>query len=76
MDYRTQSIITISVIVVMLLAVGFSMGMIDNSITGAPIAPICKCVENKDCNDDNTTTDDVCVDKEDCEKAYCLNNQK
>ena len=73
MDYKTQSLITISVLLLMMVAVGFYIGSVDPQITGASVAPLCKCLQDSDCNDNNATTQDMCVNKEDCEKAYCAN---
>ena len=72
MHYKTQSILTISIVVVFMIVISLSMGGIDEKITGAAIKS-CECYENSDCNDDNPNTTDICIDKESCEKSYCVN---
>jgi len=73
MDYKTQSILTVSVLLVMMIVIGFSIGSIEQSITGASVSTACECIQDSDCNDNNASTQDKCVDKEDCMKAYCEN---
>ena len=72
MHHKTQSIITVSALLLIMGIIGFSIGSLEESITGSSVAPACKCIEDSDCNDNNPNTEDICVNKEDCQKAYCI----
>ena len=73
MHYKTQSIITILALVAIIVLVGVSIGQLEDSITGAAVTPICDCAEDVDCDDSNPNTQDICMNKDDCQNSYCIN---
>lgn len=73
MDYKIQSIMTVSMVLLLMVIIGVSVGQMDTTITGAAVKPICDCIEDSDCNDFNPNTEDICMEKDSCQKAYCIN---
>ena len=58
MNYKIKSIITISLILVTMISVGLITNM--DGITGTTVKKY-KCVENADCEDNNSCTEDICL---------------
>ena len=73
MNYKIQSLLTVGMVLTLMIVIGVYIGQMDTAITGAVVAPVCECVENSDCNDFNSATEDICVNQENCQEAYCLN---
>ena len=59
MHYKTQSIITISVVLVIMVAVAILVNSIDLGLTSSAIKS--ECNEDSDCNDSNVCTQDICL---------------
>ena len=75
MNYKTKSIITIAVLVGFMATVAIFINNLDLNITGAVVRPVCKCIEDIDCDDNNPCTEDTCLYKENCEAAVCVNTK-
>lgn len=73
MDYKTKSIITVSVLVLFMVITAIFINNLEGAVTGAVVTPACKCDENADCNDNNPSTEDICLYPEDCEASLCIN---
>ena len=69
MHYKTQSIITISVVLVIMVAVAIFINSIDLGVTGSTVKS--ECNEDSDCNDSNPCTEDICLYPE-TNSAKCL----
>jgi hypothetical protein len=48
---------------------------LNKTITGSVIKEECKCKEDLDCNDLDPCTEDICLYKETCEAAVCINRE-
>lgn len=72
MDYKTQSILTVTALLAIMVVVGVSIGQLENSITGAAIEPACQCTEDAECDDNNPETNDICINADKCLESYCL----
>ena len=75
MHYKTQSMITIGILVGIMLITAVAINNIEGTITGAVVTDNCDCKENIDCDDSNTCTEDICVYADTCEAALCVNRQ-
>ena len=75
MHYKTQSTITISILMVVMVIVGVLINMINGTITGATVYPVCKCSSDADCDDDNECTEDICLYADDCISSVCINKK-
>ena len=72
MHYKTQSMITISVLLLFMLAIGVMVNNVDNRITGAAVAEDCECSADSDCDDGNPCTEDFCLYADSCEASLCV----
>lgn len=72
MHYKTQSYITIGVVLVIMVSVGIFIGSMESGPTGA-VAKECECSNNLDCDDNNPCTEDICLYPETCAAATCIN---
>ncbi|MBW3003857.1 hypothetical protein KY328_02510 [Candidatus Woesearchaeota archaeon] len=75
MHYKTKSLVTIIVAVVIMVGLGFTLNSFRNSqVTGAAVADECHiaCRAPIDCFDGDKCTEDVCVLPYDC-NSYCEN---
>jgi hypothetical protein len=75
MDYKVKSIITIVVLIGFMATVAIVINNLEGEITGAVVRPICKCIDNFDCNDNDPCTEDICLYADNCEAAVCVNNK-
>ena len=75
MDYKVKSILTISVLVGFMLTVAVFINNLDESITGAVVAPVCECSVDSDCDDSDQCTEDLCLYADNCEAALCVNKE-
>ena len=75
MNYKTQSIITIGVVLVIMVSVGIFIGSMDSGPTGA-VTKDCECSNNLDCDDNNPYTEDICLYPETCKASKCINKRK
>ena len=75
MDYKTQSIITIGVIVLFMVVVAVAINNIEGALTGAVVTSACECDEDSDCDDNNPDTEDICLYPENCEASLCVNKE-
>ena len=75
MNYKTQSLITIGVVLVIMVSVGIFIGSMDSKVTGA-VTKECECSSDFDCNDNNPCTEDICLYPETCNAAKCINKIK
>lgn len=73
MNYKTQSIVTVSILILLMLGIGLAVNNIDNKITGATVSEDCACSVDADCNDNNICTDDYCLYPDNCKASLCLN---
>jgi len=74
-SHTLKSAITISLVIIVMISVGYFINRLNSTATGATVAPICKCIEDNDCNDNNPCTEDFCLYKETCEAAICVNKE-
>ena len=70
MNYKTQSIITISVVVAIMIAVAILINSMDLGVTGSAVD--CSCKEDAGCDDHDACTQDICLYKESCAAARCI----
>ena len=75
MHYKTQSYLTIALLLGLMTIIAISVNNLEGGITGAVIQPICDCTENSECNDNNPCTEDFCLYQDTCEAALCVNKQ-
>jgi len=75
MDYKIKSVVTIAVIVAFMASVAFVINNLESEITGAVVKPICDCLEDYDCDDNDPCTEDICLYADSCEAAICVNNR-
>lgn len=83
MHYKTKSIISISVMLLVMILVGYTLASVKQpSVTGLSVAD-CKieCRSNTDCFDGDSCTTDVCTSPFDCNSkciktkiTSCMNN--
>ncbi|MBW2977427.1 hypothetical protein KY331_01135 [Candidatus Woesearchaeota archaeon] len=71
--YKLKSAALILVILVFMVGVGYFVNDLHGTVTGAVVGPVCKCIEDSDCNDNNPCTEDICLYKDTCEAAICIN---
>lgn len=71
--YKIKSTALIVLILAFMVGVGYFINDLHNTITASVIGPQCKCVEDSDCDDNNQCTEDICLYKETCEAAVCIN---
>ena len=57
-----------------MIGVAFTINNLQDSVTGASVAPVCECSENIDCDDSDPATEDICLYADDCEAATCVYN--
>ncbi|MEA3430273.1 MAG: hypothetical protein U9R08_03295 [Nanoarchaeota archaeon] len=74
MHYKTKSLVTMLIFVVVMVGLAFTMNSFQNSsITGAAVSECnIACRAPIDCNDGNKCTEDVCILPYDC-NSYCEN---
>jgi hypothetical protein len=72
MDHRTKSLITVSVLVFIMLAIAFFINNMQGQITGAVVQEECACASDADCTDNNQCTQDLCLYKDVCKAALCV----
>ena len=60
MHYKTQSMITIGILVGIMVFIGIGINNLEGSITGAVIAPACDCNDNSDCGVDGYIGNPFC----------------
>ena len=72
MHYKTQQAITISVLLLFMLSIGFMINNLDGSITGAVVAEDCECKADSGCIDNDACTEDICLYPDNCEASLCL----
>jgi len=75
MNYKTKSILNVVVLIGFMAATAFFINDMDLHITGSVVKAQCKCIEDIDCNDNNPSTEDICLYKENCEAAVCVNTK-
>lgn len=75
MHYKTKSLLTIGALLGIMIVVAVAINNIEGTITGATIQPVCDCIEDSDCNDNNPCTEDICLYKDNCEAALCVNKE-
>ena len=75
MDYKIKSGLTIFLLVAFMVGTGIFINNLEGSITGAVVAPQCKCSVDLDCEDDNSCTEDVCLYGDDCVASLCVNKK-
>ncbi len=75
MHHNTKSILTIAVLIVFMVVIAVFINNLEGEITGAVVKPQCKCMDDVDCNDNDPCTEDICLYKESCEAAVCVNTK-
>lgn len=75
MNYKTKSIINVVVMIGFMATVAFFINDLDMQVTGSVVKAQCQCMEDIDCNDGNVNTEDICLYKENCEAAVCVNKK-
>lgn len=73
MHYKTQSMITIAVVLAIMVGVAIFVNSIDLGITGSTTKS--KCSKNLDCYDGNSCTEDICLYPESKSASECLHKQ-
>ncbi len=73
MDFKTKSMVTISVLVLFMAITAVFINNLEGTITGSIIVPACECGEDADCDDNNPETEDICLYPENCEASICVN---
>lgn len=71
MDYQSKSILIVMVIIGLMLTAAIIINF-KGGIAGA-VVKTCLCRENADCDDGNPCTEDLCINKEECSSAFCVN---
>jgi hypothetical protein len=74
-SYQIKSAAIIAVIVVFMVAIGYFINDFNQKITGAAVAPVCRCSEDINCYDNDPCTEDICLYKESCSAALCINRE-
>jgi hypothetical protein len=74
MDYKVKSALTIGVLLSLMLVTAVFINNLEGSITGAVVEPACECAADAECDDGDSCTEDICLYKEDCLSAICVNN--
>ena len=72
MNHKLKSLLIVFLLLAVLTAIGFFMG---GGITGASTAYSVACFDNSDCNDQISTTEDICKNQG-TEYALCINKPK
>lgn len=72
MHYKTQSIITISVVLGIMVCVAVLINSVNPGMTGA-VTKDCECASSVDCDDGNACTEDICIYADSCASAKCIN---
>lgn len=72
MDYKIKSAITVAIILVIMVSVGFLINSFQGGITGGSITKAVACYSNADCNDWIECTVDSCKNAG-TERAFCDN---
>lgn len=72
MHHKTQSIITVSILVLFMIAIGVLVNNMDSRITGATTAEDCDCSTDSDCGDSDPCTEDLCLYPDNCKASLCI----
>lgn len=73
--HNIKSALVIAIMLVLMIGLGYFVNNLNGTITGAVVGKQCRCAENIDCDDNNLCTEDMCLYKEDCEAAVCVNKE-
>lgn len=72
MDYKIKSALTVSIILVIMITVGFMANYFQGGITGGVIGGGLACEINEECNDGISCTIDSCKNQG-TENSFCVN---
>ncbi|MBR9691384.1 hypothetical protein GOV06_01235 [Candidatus Woesearchaeota archaeon] len=75
MDYKTKSVLTVTVLALFMIVTAVFINNLDGSITGATVKTMCNCDKDKDCDDGDACTEDICLYADNCEAALCVNKE-
>ncbi len=75
MDYKTKSIAKVIVLIGFMSIIAVFINDLDLNITGSVVRTQCKCADDIECNDNNLCTEDICLYKESCGAAVCVNTK-
>ena len=74
MDYKTKSVVTITVLILFMVVVGVFLNNLSGTITGATtVKAECECSSDSDCNDGDPCTEDYCLYADVCDASLCVN---
>ena len=73
MDYKTKSVLTVTVVVLLMIIVAVFINNLQGTITSASVLSACECSEDSDCDDNHPCTEDICLYADECEASLCVN---